>query len=159
MDKKDVCTNRPGLKLGNLVLLGLVLLGSAPLRAGIPTEIQTVDQVVGDGVELRRNWFAIMHYAGWVYDEAASDHKGVKFVDSNGGPPKTFVYGHYRALEGVEKGMRGMKVGGKRTIVVPPKLGYDDFKYQKPEAVPPGSAQVFEIELLDAVPQQNPNTN
>jgi FKBP-type peptidyl-prolyl cis-trans isomerase FkpA len=134
----------------------VLLLAAGPLRAGVPTEIETTDQVAGDGAELRRGWFAIMHYAGWVYDEAAADRKGLKFVDSSDGPPKTFVYGYYRALEGLEKGMRGMKVGGKRTIVVPPRLGYDDLKYQKPEAVPAKSALVFEVELLDAVPQQNP---
>jgi FKBP-type peptidyl-prolyl cis-trans isomerase FkpA len=140
----------------SLAGLCLALLLAGPLRAEPPTEVQSTDQVTGDGVELRRGWFAVMHYAGWVYDEAAAEHKGTAFVDSRAGPPKTFVYGYYRALEGLEKGMRGMKVGGKRTIVVPARLGYDDLKYQKPEAVPPKSALVFEVELLDAVPQQNP---
>lgn len=139
--------------------MSLLLLGGSVARADIPTEVAFTDQVTGDGPELRRGWFAIMHYAGWVYDDATPDHKGLQFVDSREGPPKTFVYGYYRVLEGLEKGMRGMKVGGKRTVVVPPKLGYDDYKYQKPEKVPPRSALVFEVELLDTVPQQNPPTS
>lgn len=134
-----------------------LLVAALPLRAEIPTAVEVTDQVTGEGAELRRGWFAVMHYAGWVYDESAPEHKGHKFADSRGGQSKTFVYGYYRAIEGLERGMRGMKVGGKRTIVVPPKLGYDGLKYQQPKDVPPNSALVFEIELLDVVPQHNSN--
>jgi FKBP-type peptidyl-prolyl cis-trans isomerase len=49
-----------------------------------------------------------------------------------------------------------MKVGGSRTIIVPEKLGYDDYKYPKPADIPPKSALVFEVELLEVVPQGAP---
>jgi FKBP-type peptidyl-prolyl cis-trans isomerase len=49
-----------------------------------------------------------------------------------------------------------MKVGGTRTIIVPWKLGYDDLKYQRPPDIPARSALVFEVELLDVVPQGAP---
>ncbi len=140
-------------------LLAIALSGAMPAFAeGVPAEVQVIEQVVGDGQEVRRGWFAIMHFIGWVYDEQAPEHKGRQFADSRArGKPTTFVYGYQRALIGLEKGMLGMKVGGKRTIIVPPKLGYDDLKYPTPRDVPPKSALVFEIELLDVVPQQNAN--
>jgi FKBP-type peptidyl-prolyl cis-trans isomerase len=139
-------------------LLLILACAALPAAAGPPTEVQVVEQVAGDGTEIRRSWFAIIHYQGWLYDEQAADHKGRSFIDSRArGQPVTFVYGYYRILEGLEKGMRGMKVGGKRTIVVPAKLGYDGHKYPLPGDVPPNSALVFDVELLDAVPQSNTN--
>lgn len=140
-------------------LLVITLAGMQPAAAeDTPADVRITDQTVGDGAEIRRGWFAIMHFTGWIYDEQAPEHKGRQFVDSRErGQPTTFVYGYQRALIGVEKGMRGMKVGGKRTIVVPQKLGYDDLKYPTPKDVPPKSALVFDVELLDVVPQQNTN--
>lgn len=140
-------------------LLALAVAGALPAIAEEgPADIQATDQLVGDGAEVHRGWFAIMHFTGWVYDEQAPEHKGRQFANSRErGKPTTFVYGYQRALIGVEKGMLGMKAGGKRTIVVPPKFGYDDLKYARPKDVPPKSALVFEVELLDVVPQQNTN--
>jgi len=138
----------------------LLLAGAAPALAGEtpPDEVQAVDLAVGEGEEIRRGWFAIMHFTGWVYDGEAAEHKGPRFVSSRErGRPTTFVYGYQRALIGLEQGMRGMKVGGRRTIVVPPKLAYDDLKYPTPDGVPPKAALVFEVELLDVVPQHNSN--
>jgi FKBP-type peptidyl-prolyl cis-trans isomerase len=66
------------------------------------------------------------------------------------------VYGYERAIRGLERGMQGMRVGGKRTIVIPPKLGYQEPKHPYPLDVPKGSALVFEVELLDVVPQGAP---
>ena len=123
-----------------------------------PVDVLIVDQAVGDGPEVQRGWFAIMHFTGWIYDEQSPEHKGRLFASSRErGQPTTFVYGYQRALLGLEKGMRGMKVGGKRTIIMPPKLGYDGFKHPTPKDVPPGSTLVFDVELLDVVPQQNSN--
>lgn len=140
-------------------LLGITLAGMQPAAAqDTPVDVRIIDQTVGDGPEVHRGWFAIMHFTGWIYDEQAPEHKGRQFVSSRErGQPTTFVYGYQRALIGVEKGMLGMKTGGKRTIVVPPKFGYDGFKHPTPKDVPPGSALVFDVELLDVVPQQNTN--
>lgn len=143
-----------------VLLLAIALTGALPAfsEEGVRTGIAVTDQVIGDGIEVHRGWFAIMHFIGWVYDGQAPEHKGKKFADSRErGKPTTFVYGYQRALIGLEKGMLGMKVGGKRTIIVPPNLGYDDLKYPTPKDVPPNSTLVFEIELLDVVPQQNAN--
>jgi FKBP-type peptidyl-prolyl cis-trans isomerase FkpA len=142
-----------------VAMLAVALVGMQPAVAEeTPADVQVTDQALGDGPEVRRGWFAIMHFTGWLYDEQAPEHKGRQYASSRErGQPTTFVYGYQRALIGLEKGMRGMKVGGKRTIVIPAKFGYDDLKYPTPKDVPPKSALVFDVELLDVVPQQNSN--
>lgn len=140
------------------MLVAALLIGAGPANAKPPAALEVTDMVVGDGKELEHGWFAVMHYTGWVYDENAADRKGVQFIDTRSrGKPGTFLYGYLSVVAGLEAGMRGMRAGGKRTIVVPPGLGYDDIKYNKPRKVPLGSALVFEVELLDVVQDRKPN--
>jgi FKBP-type peptidyl-prolyl cis-trans isomerase FkpA len=122
-----------------------------------PDKLEVIDHVIGTGQEVRVGAFVVAHYAGYVFDPDAPDHKGRKFVSSRDrGETLTYVYGYKRAVPGFERGIKGMKVGGTRTIIVPWKLGYDDLKYQRPDDLPPKSALVFEVELLDVVPQGAP---
>ncbi|MEO8631050.1 MAG: FKBP-type peptidyl-prolyl cis-trans isomerase [Betaproteobacteria bacterium] len=115
------------------------------------------EQVAGTGREIQRGAFAVMHYRGWLFDPAAADGKGKLFIDSReNGQTLTYVYGYERAIKGLERGLEGMKVGAHRTIVVPPKLAYDDLKYPYPPDVPIGSALIFEVDLIDVVPQSAP---
>src|SRR4029078_1244043 len=117
--------------------------------AAVPDRITTTDQVVGDGLALRRGLFAVLHYTGCIYDASAPDGKGKRFISSRErGEPLSYVYGYERAIRGLERGMQGMRVGGKRTILIPPKLGYQEPKHPYPLDVPKGSALVFEVELL-----------
>ena len=143
-----------------LVAVAAMLAFQAAMAADtppLPTQITMTDQQAGTGRDLRGGMFVVLHYKGWVYDPAAPDNKGVQFVDSHShGEPLSYLYGYGRAVRGLELGMRGMKAGGRRMIVVPPKLGYDGFKYPNPPEVPPGSALVFEVELIDVVPQGAP---
>jgi FKBP-type peptidyl-prolyl cis-trans isomerase FkpA len=121
-----------------------------------PTEIEVVDQAVGNGLEPRRGWFAIIRYTGWIYDEQAADGKGRKFINSDDrGAPVTFVYGYKRALPGLEKGMEGMKVGGHRTIIIPAKNAYKGARQQPPDGVSLDSNLIIDVELVDVVPQAN----
>jgi FKBP-type peptidyl-prolyl cis-trans isomerase FkpA len=150
------------LTLPLLVVLAALLpfhnaVAQAADNAQLPTQLVMTDSQVGTGYEIRGGMYVVLHYVGWVYDPAAPDHKGQQFVDSRShGEPLSFLYGYGRAVRGLELGMRGMKAGGKRTIVIPPKLGYDGFKYANPPEVPKGSALLFEVELLDVVPQSAP---
>jgi FKBP-type peptidyl-prolyl cis-trans isomerase FkpA len=126
-------------------------------EAALPDELVVTDQVTGTGPELRKGAFAVLHYVGWIYDPNAADHKGQQYVSSHErGEPLSYVYGYERAIRGLERGMRGMRVGGKRTIVIPAKLGYQDPKHPYPVGVPKGSALIFEVELLNVVPQSAP---
>lgn len=150
------------MSLSILLCIGAVLplqpaAGQNPANPALPTQLTFTDQQPGTGREIRDGMYAVVHYIGWVYDPAAAEGKGRQFVNSRErGEPLSFLYGYERAVRGLERGMEGMKVGGKRTIVIPPKLGYDGFKHPNPPEVPKGSALVFEVELLDAVPQGAP---
>jgi FKBP-type peptidyl-prolyl cis-trans isomerase len=115
------------------------------------------DLTVGTGDPVHAGHFVIIHYDAWVYDGGKPEGKGHLFDSSRErGQTFTYVYGYKRAVPGMEKGMEGMRVGGKRLILVPPKLGFDDLKYPYPRDVPVGSALVFEIELLEVVPRGAP---
>jgi FKBP-type peptidyl-prolyl cis-trans isomerase FkpA len=141
-------------------LLGLAAFGAnsfAQQDAAIPDRIAVTDEVVGEGVQLKRGLYAVLHYTGWIYDASAPGGKGKRFISSRErGEALSYVYGYERAIRGLERGMQGMRVGGKRTIVIPPKLGYQEPKHPYPADVPPGSALVFEVELLNVVPQGAP---
>ncbi len=144
-------------------ILGLALLclgASLPLAPAhsAPTELEVIEHTPGDGAEVRRGWFATIRYTGWIYDEKAADRKGTQFINSDDkGRPVTFVYGYKRALPGMEKGMEGMKVGARRTLVIPPKLGFASSRQNPPDGMPRDAALVIELELLDVVPQSNVN--
>jgi FKBP-type peptidyl-prolyl cis-trans isomerase len=129
---------------------------SAP-TPGLPDRLEIIDHTVGTGPEVRTGWFVVAHYTGYVFDPSAPGYKGRKFVSSRErGETLTYVYGYKRAVPGFEKGIKGMKVGGSRTIIVPPKLGYDGRKYPNPADLPPNAALVFDVELLEVVPQGAP---
>jgi FKBP-type peptidyl-prolyl cis-trans isomerase FkpA len=135
----------------------LIFLCALGASAAQPTEVTYQDIVVGTGETVKRNAFAVMHFNAWVYDEGAPEFKGHQFADSRKrGQSITWVYGFKRALPGVEKGMIGMREGGKRTIVVPPGLGYDGRKHVAPEDVPANAALIFEVELISVVAQSAP---
>jgi len=145
----------------NTVGFALLCLGAAtPLAPAhcAPTELEVIEHTPGAGAEVRRGWFVTIRYTGWVYDEQAEDKKGAKFIDSDDkGRPVTFVYGYKRALAGMEKGMEGMKVGARRTLIIPPKLGFAGSRQHPPDGIPRDAALVIELELLDVVPQANVN--
>ena len=137
------------------ILLGGTVLGPASAHAA-PAEIEIVDQTVGSGSEPHRGWFAIIRYTAWIYDEQAPDKKGRKFINSDDrGAPVTFVYGFKRALPGLEKGMEGMKAGGRRTVIIPAKNAYKGARQEPPDGVPVDSNLVIDVELVDVVPQAN----
>ena len=139
-----------------LLCLGAAM-PSAPAHSG-PIELQVIEHTSGDGAEVQRGWFATIRYTGWIYDDKAVDRKGVQFINSDDkGRPVTFVYGYKRALPGMEKGMEGMKVGARRTLIIPPKLGFAGSRQNPPEGIPRDAVLVIELELLDVVPQSNVN--
>jgi len=113
-----------------------------------------IDRAVGLGSLAEPEMFIVIHYQGWVYDPAAADRKGRKFDSSiDRGPPFSVLHGVGRMITGLDKGIAGMRVGGIRTLVIPPTMGYGS-RWAFGE-VPPDSTLLFEVELLDVVPQQN----
>ena len=98
------------------------------------------DLIVGTGAEAGPDKRVQVHYTGWLID-------GTKFDSSvDRGEPFTFTIGAREVIRGWDLGVTGMRVGGKRKLVVPPHLGYGPRGAGK--AIPPNATLVFEIELL-----------
>lgn len=113
------------------------------------TELKIIDSLVGEGSKVRNNHRVAVHYTGWLYDDNAADKKGKKF-DSSFDRHRPFVFslGNKDVIAGWEQGILGMKKGGKRTLIIPPELGYGS--RGAGSSIPPNSALVFDIELLQA---------
>ncbi len=110
--------------------------------------LQMTDVKVGSGVEAVPGKTVIVHYTGWLYDEAAPEHKGQKFDSSRDrGDPFDFPLGAGHVIKGWDQGVAGMKVGGQRTLIIPPELGYG--ARGAGGVIPPNATLVFDVELLD----------
>lgn len=113
------------------------------------TELKKIDVSEGTGAEAVPGKAAIVHYTGWLYDPSVPDGRGKKFDSSREGRgvPFGFIIGAGKVIKGWDQGVAGMKVGGKRTLVVPPELGYGESGAGG--VIPPNATLVFDIELLD----------
>ena len=112
------------------------------------TEMIVEDIVVGDGAEATAGASAVVHYTGWLYAPGNPDNRGNKFDSSvDRGQPFTFPVGQGRVIRGWDDGVAGMKVGGKRVLIIPPDMGYG--ARGAGDTIPPNSTLLFEVELLD----------
>jgi peptidylprolyl isomerase len=106
--------------------------------------LQYEDTVPGTGESPAQGQTCVMHYTGWLWVNGA---KGTKFDSSvDRGKPFTFPIGVGRVIKGWDEGVASMKVGGKRTLVIPPELGYG--ARGAGGAIPPNATLLFEVELL-----------
>ena len=111
------------------------------------TTLQQSDITPGTGAEARKGMTVRVHYTGWLYNPATADHKGKKFDSSkDSGSPFDFPLGKGHVIAGWDEGVAGMKVGGKRKLIIPPELGYGPNGY--PPVIPPNAELTFEVELL-----------
>ena len=112
------------------------------------TALQKNDTVVGTGREAEPGFNVSVHYTGWLYDEKASDFKGKKFDSSvDRGQPFKFDLGAGQVIQGWDEGFAGMKIGGKRTLIIPSEMGYG--ARGAGGAIPPNATLIFDVELLD----------
>ena len=132
---------------------------SEPAAAATPAEapastgtevmaLQKTDLAPGSGPEIKSGQTALVHYTGWLYDAAAPENKGKKFdssVDRN--EPFEFPVGAGMVIKGWDEGVVGMKVGGKRRLVIPPDMGYGS--RGAGGVIPPGATLVFDVELVE----------
>ena len=110
-------------------------------------ELIKTDTRTGTGAEATAGHDVTVHYTGWLYDEAAPDHHGTKFDSSRDrNEPFEFPLGAGRVIRGWDEGVAGMKVGGQRTLVIPPEMGYGS--RGAGGLIPPNAALVFDVELL-----------
>ena len=116
--------------------------GSRPVTTA--SGLQIADTQVGTGASPKTGQTCVMHYTGWLYENGA---KGKKFDSSlDRGQPFEFPIGTGRVIKGWDEGVATMKVGGKRTLIIPPDLGYG--ARGAGGVIPPNATLLFEVELL-----------
>jgi peptidylprolyl isomerase len=106
--------------------------------------LQFEDTVVGTGAAPATGQTCVMHYTGWLYQDGK---KGAKFDSSlDRGQPFEFPIGTGRVIKGWDEGVATMKIGGKRTLIIPPALGYG--ARGAGAVIPPNATLIFDVELL-----------
>jgi peptidylprolyl isomerase len=107
--------------------------------------LQITDTKAGHGISPRPGQICVVHYTGWVYENGVKGKKFDSSVDRK--KPFAFVLGEHKVIDGWERGVSTMKVGGKRTLIIPPELAYGSAGAGA--AIPPNATLIFEVELLE----------
>ncbi|MDR2874890.1 MAG: FKBP-type peptidyl-prolyl cis-trans isomerase [Methylobacillus sp.] len=111
------------------------------------SNLMKIDQKVGTGAEAFPPVQVDVHYTGWLYDPAKPDGHGSKFDSSvDRGEPFSFMLGGQQVIRGWDEGVAGMKVGGKRTLIIPPHMAYGS--RGAGGVIPPNATLIFDVELL-----------
>ncbi|HEY2593516.1 MAG TPA: FKBP-type peptidyl-prolyl cis-trans isomerase [Chloroflexota bacterium] len=109
----------------------------------MPDGLQYTDDVVGNGAEATTGKTVVVHYTGWLMD-------GTKFDSSiDRDQPFSFPLGAGQVIKGWDEGVAGMKVGGQRTLIIPPALGYG--ARGAGNVIPPNATLKFQVQLLDVL--------
>jgi len=119
--------------------------GKSPTSPSLGIPFSTTDLVVGTGTEATNGSTVRVYYRGWIYSVSATDNKGSQFDSNTSGLGFQFTLGTGGVIQGWNQGILGMKVGGKRRIVIPPDLGYGE---QGSGPIPSNATLLFEVELL-----------
>ena len=113
---------------------------SASTAVANPAQFSATDVVVGTGTVATTGSTVTVTYTGWLCSDTAADHKGMQFDAGT----YTFTLGKSQAIAGFDQGVTGMKVGGKRTLLIPSSLGYGA---AGSGAIPPNAGLVFDVAL------------
>jgi FKBP-type peptidyl-prolyl cis-trans isomerase len=121
--------------------------GNSKLDA-TPSELKKIDVKLGTGSEATSGKAVVVHYTGWLYDTSKPDSHGAKFDSSRDrSTPFGFTLGAGRVIKGWDEGVAGMKVGGQRTLVIPPQMAYGE--RGAGGVIPPNATLIFDVELLE----------
>lgn len=112
-----------------------------------PDRLTITDTLIGTGAVAQNGKTLVMHYTGWLYDPKAPGFKGQQFDSSAGRGPFEFVLGAGRVIAGWDQGILNMRVGGKRTLLIPSALGYG-VSGANGSIIKGNAALVFEVELV-----------
>jgi FKBP-type peptidyl-prolyl cis-trans isomerase len=107
--------------------------------------LQIIDTTVGTGATPTPGQICVVHYTGWLYENGNKGRKFDSSLDRNN--PLEFPVGQRRVIAGWDEGVASMKVGGKRTLIIPPELGYG--ARGAGGVIPPNATLIFDVELLD----------
>jgi FKBP-type peptidyl-prolyl cis-trans isomerase len=109
-----------------------------------PSGLQYTDNVVGDGAQAAAGQHVSVHYTGWLYQDG---EQGAKFDSSRDRHDAfDFALGAGMVIKGWDEGVQGMKIGGQRTLIIPPELGYG--ARGAGGVIPPNATLKFDVELL-----------
>ncbi len=106
--------------------------------------LQIIDTKVGTGPTPKTGQICVVHYTGWLYQDGQKGKKFDSSVDRN--EPLEFPVGQRKVIAGWDEGVASMKVGGKRTLIIPPELGYG--ARGAGGVIPPNATLIFDVELL-----------
>lgn len=122
---------------------------SSPTAPSANVQFSQTDLVVGTGVEAVSGRRLTVNYTGWLYDASAAGNRGTQFDSSlsAGRAPFAFTLGSGQVIQGWDRGVVGMRVGGQRRLVIPPSLAYGS---SGSGPIPPNATLIFDIELLSA---------
>lgn len=134
-----------------VLALGLAGCTEAPTGPSSGAPYSQVDLRLGTGADAVSGKNVVVNYTGWLYDPTKTDGKGLQFDTSVGVTPLTFTLGSGQVIQGFDRGITGMKVGGARRVVIPPSLGYGA---SRNNSIPPYATLVFEVELIEIVETQ-----
>ena len=131
-------------------LAGAIVIAMSTAAAAAPTTttsgLRYTDEVVGTGAAPKAGQSVSVHYTGWLDD---GGKKGKKFDSSRDrGDPFSFTLGQGQVIKGWDEGVASMKIGGKRTLIIPAALGYG--ARGAGGVIPPGATLIFDVELLGA---------
>jgi FKBP-type peptidyl-prolyl cis-trans isomerase FkpA len=119
---------------------------AAPAVDAAP-QVTRIDNVVGTGDTAMVGKTVVVHYTGWLYKPLAANQRGRKFDSSlDNGAPFEFRLGARQVIKGWDQGVVGMKVGGKRTLIIPSSLAYGS--RGAGGVIPPDADLIFDVELL-----------
>lgn len=147
------------LRSWSWILLALTFAGCSPSscqkkespQIANVTELTYNDLVVGNGATAENGRKLKMHYTGWIYDPSRPDKKGAQFDSSvDRGVPFEFQLGAGQVIKGWDSGVLSMKVGGKRTLIIPAAMAYGE--RGAGGVIPPNATLMFEVELLEVSP-------
>ena len=126
---------------------GALLVGTNAIVAGQPTALVVTDTLIGTGAVVSAGKTITVKYAGYLYDPNAVNLRGTEFDSSDWHSPNTFsfVLGAGQVIAGWDQGFNGMKVGGKRTLIIPSSLGYGT---TGSGTIPANTGMVFDVELI-----------
>ena len=118
----------------------------APPKPQAAMGLQKIDTVAGKGALAEAGKVVSVHYTGWLYMPKAPKQRGMQFDSSVGRGPFSFPLGGGQVIAGWDQGVAGMKVGGKRTLIIPAALGYGA---RGAGPIPANADLIFDVELLD----------
>jgi peptidylprolyl isomerase len=129
---------------GALAGLAARALAQTPKTVTKPSGLKIIDTKVGTGAMPKAGQTCVMHYTGWLYENGQKGKKFDSSVDRN--EPFEFPIGQRKVIAGWDEGVATMKVGGKRTLIIPPELGYG--ARGAGGVIPPNATLIFDVELL-----------